>query len=293
MLYFAGFVSAAALTFAADTAADAVLGKLRPQLVADISDLRGVACMESVERMRYAPRRPIVNPTCGELIAAAGATPRGAMVWHSRLRLDVTAGANEENFALTDAHNLERNDVGGILRAANAGSGEFSTFLRNLINGDGASFQARGVQQTSTDGLPLAFGFSVPEEKSHFLYAGSIRAGYKGSLYVVPQSGELKRLTLEAEDVGDACHVQYSPIIRRRAWEAAKPSCLRVPRWKCSTEMARTSQRDFLFRVPASNCGRPSRQLLPTLRNLCRPVYAFGFGFSHRSTPRPPPPAIP
>lgn len=226
MLCFAGLVSAAALALAADTAVDAILGKLRPQLVADISDLRGVACMESVERTRYAPRRPSGNATCGELIAAAGATPGGApageIIWHSRLRLDVTAGDGGENFALTDARDLERNnlgersDVGGILRAADAGSGEFSTFLRNLINGDGASFQARGVQ-ASTEPL-LAFGFTVPEDKSHFLYAspvrsaGSapIRAAYKGSLYMVPQSGDLKRLMLEAEDVGDACRVQYS-----------------------------------------------------------------------------------
>ena len=222
MLCFTGFVSAAALTFAADMAADAVLGKLRPQLVADISDLRGVACMESVERTRYAARRPGASPTCGELIAAAGGTrgdtPAGAIIWHSRLRLDVTAGAGGENFALTDVRNLESSDIGGILRAADAGSGEFSNFLRNLMSGDGAAFQAGGVLQTSTDGPMLVFGFTVPEDKSHFLYtstvspAGSapIRAGYQGSLYMVPQSGDLKRLTLEAEDVGDACRVQYS-----------------------------------------------------------------------------------
>lgn len=217
MLCFTGVVSAVALALAADTAVDAVLGKLRPELVADVSDLRGVACMESVERTRYAPRRPSANATCGELIAGVGATPRGAMLWHSRLRLDVTAGSNEEHFALTDARILERNDVGGMLRAADAGSGEFSTFLRNLINEDGASFQARGVQQTSAEPL-LAFGFTVPEDKSRFLYASPVRpagsaptrAGYKGSLYIVPQSGDLKRLALEAEDVGDACRVQYS-----------------------------------------------------------------------------------
>jgi len=138
-------------------------------------------------------------------------------VWHSRLRLDVTAGPNQEDFALTDVRGLERNDVGGLLRAADAGSGEFSTFLRNLIGGDGAAFQARGVQQTSLGPL-LAFGFTVPADKSRFLYASRgrpagaapVRASYDGSLYVTPQSGELRRLTVEAVDVGDACRVQYS-----------------------------------------------------------------------------------
>jgi len=205
---------AAALALAAD---DGAFNKLRPGLAADVSDIRGIACMESVERTRFAPRRPGGNTACGELIASAASSARGARVWHSRLRLDVTAGPNQEDFALTDVRGLERNDVGGLLRAADAGSGEFSTFLRNLIGGDGAAFQARGVQQTSLGPL-LAFGFTVPADKSRFLYASRgrpagaapVRASYDGSLYVTPQSGELRRLTVEAVDVGDACRVQYS-----------------------------------------------------------------------------------
>ena len=76
------------------------------------------------------------------------------MIWHSRLRLDVTSRCDGgENSALTDARNLERSDIGGILRAAAAGSGEFSTFLRNLINGNSAIIsgagRAAGIHGTS------------------------------------------------------------------------------------------------------------------------------------------------
>ena len=215
-----GMASVAALALsalAADTAADAVLAKLHAELTRDVSDLRGVACMESVERTRYAPRRSDPSATCGELITAANEAQRGAKEWHSRLRLDVTAGSDAENFALADASRFEGSDIGGMLHAADAGSGEFSTFLRNLVNGDGAPLQSRGVQQTPIGPL-LSFGFSAPEDKSHFVYASAspeapsapIRTGYHGSLFIVPQSGDLKRLTLVAENAGDACRVQYS-----------------------------------------------------------------------------------
>lgn len=212
-----GFAAAAALAVAADTAADLVFAKVRADIVADIADSRGVACMESVERTRYAARKPAGNATCGELVAITTDTPRGTPVWHSRLRLNVTAGVVSEEFALTDASRFERNDVGGMLRAAAAGSGEFSMFLHNLIAGDGDPFESRGLQQTAIGKL-LAFGFTVPAEKSHLLYASfasgntteAVRAAYRGSLLAVPESRDLKRLTIEAENAGDACRVQYA-----------------------------------------------------------------------------------
>jgi len=130
------------------------------------------------------------------------------MEWRSRLRLQVTAGADAEEFAFTEASLFERNDVGGLLRAAVAGNGEFSVFLRNLMAGDGNPFQPRGLLQTPIGQL-RAFGFTVPAEKSRFP-SGPARAGYRGTLFAIPESGDLKRLTLEADDVGDACRVQYT-----------------------------------------------------------------------------------
>jgi len=205
-----GIVSVAAAAFAADTAADLVFGKVHAEIAADIADFRGVACMESVERTRYAPRRPNRNGTCGELLAAVAGAPQGSVEWRSRLRLNVTAGASAEEFALTDASPFERNDVGGMLGSATAGSGEFSTFLRNLIASDGAPFQSRGLQQTPLGKL-LSFGFTVPVEKSHFGWGGNgaIHIAYRGSL-LTTESGELKQLAIEAENAGDACRVQYT-----------------------------------------------------------------------------------
>ncbi len=105
----AGIGLAAALA----AAADVTFSKVRAGVVADLADSRGVACMESVERTRYAPRRPNANATCAQLIAATADTPRGVVEWRSRLRLDVTAGPAADEFALTQASSFERTDVGG------------------------------------------------------------------------------------------------------------------------------------------------------------------------------------
>ncbi len=162
--------------------------------------------MESVERTRYLPRKPLANATCAQWIAATADSPRGAVEWRSRLRLDVTAGAAAEQFALTEASSLERTDIGGILSAANAGSGEFGTFLRNLTS-DVEQFQPNGLQQTPIGKL-LSFGFTVPAEKSHFHNGENI--AYHGSIFAIPDSGDLKRLTIQAENAGEACRIQYS-----------------------------------------------------------------------------------
>ena len=165
--------------------------------------------MESVERTRYMPRKAAGGPTCAGLIAAVATAPLGDVEWHDRLRLNVTAGSAAEEFALTEASRFEGADIAGMLKTADAGRGEFSTFLRNLMAGDGESFETRGVEQTPYGQLQ-AIGFTVPAARSHFQGG----AAYRGSLYARPGSNELKRLLLVSENAsagaGETCRVQYT-----------------------------------------------------------------------------------
>lgn len=182
--------------------ADVTFSKVRANIATEVADFRGVACMESVERIRYAPRKPIANATCAQWIAATADTPRGTLEWRSRLRLDVTAGADGEEFALTEASAFEKTDIGGILSTAVAGNGEFGTFLRRLVADNPDQFEARGLEQTPIGKL-LAFGFTEPVS-----HPGPV--SYHGSLWAIPDSGDLKRLTVQTENAGDACRVQYT-----------------------------------------------------------------------------------
>ncbi len=194
----AGTGLAVGLVVAADTAADLFLGKVRAGIASDVSDLRGVTCMESIERTRYAPRTANRNATCGELIAAAANTPMGNPEWRSRLRLDVTSGPAAEEFALTERRRFEVPDIGGVLSAAAAGSGEFSMFLRGLAAAEAGAFQSLGVRQSSLGRLP-EFGFTP---------TGANPA--RGSLFVMPGSGELKRIALTVGNSGNSCRIQYT-----------------------------------------------------------------------------------
>jgi len=201
------------VAIAADTA-DLVLSKVRANINADMATSQGVACMEAVERTRYMSRIPAQGASCSALMAATANTPRGPVEWRDRLRLDVTAGSSGEEFALTGVSSFERGSASDLVSAAAAGRGEFTTFLRNLIGGDGEPFQSRGLQQTPLGRL-VAFGFDVPAAKSHFFFGGAPsangpHAAYRGSMYAVADSNDLKRVTLESENVGPACRVQYT-----------------------------------------------------------------------------------
>lgn len=191
---------------AAAIAADAPLefDKVRAGIVADVAGTVGLASTETVERARYEKRKK--NATCAEMTAAGFEASRGTQNWHDRTRLDVIAADDTQIHALIKPGRFEKGDVGGLLSAHN--SSEFSVFLRNIISGDGEQFQARGVRQMPVGNL-AEFGFTVPLLRSHFDY-GKGPVSYQGSLFVTPDSGGLKRLSMLMENEGDACRLEYT-----------------------------------------------------------------------------------
>ncbi|HVY94407.1 MAG TPA: hypothetical protein VHA14_16715 [Bryobacteraceae bacterium] len=185
-------------TLALVAAAAVTFSQAHSSIAADVADLRGVACMQSVERTRHASRLP-AGASCAQIIANANNDP-GSPEWRSRLRINVLAGADGEQFSLTDPGPFEKTDIGGILAAATSGSGEFSAFLTKTISADPSVFQPRGAQQTSIGPL-TAFAFTLPP-------AGG--ASTRGTLFVTSDTGDLRRLALETENTGDACLVRYT-----------------------------------------------------------------------------------
>jgi hypothetical protein len=178
-------------------ASEITFSKAHSAIAADVADLRGVACMESVVRARYASRMP-AGATCAQVIGEADAPP-GSPEWRSRLRLNVLAAPDGEKYSLTDAGPFERGDVGGILAAAAAGSGEFSEFLSKTMAADPSRFQPRGTQQTSIGPL-TAFGFTLP-------IAG---ATWGGTLFVTSDTGDLRRFVMQTVNAPGACLVRYT-----------------------------------------------------------------------------------
>lgn len=194
--------AATAISLAAATAPD--LNKVLEGVAANIVMAQGIAAVETVEHARYEKRKN--NATCAEMAAAGFEASRGPLTWHDRLRRDVLTTGGFQTYALTKSGSLEKGNVGGLLTTE--GSGEFGTFLRNIIASDGGQYQSRGVHETPA-GLQAEFAFTVLSAKSHYEYAAAT-VPYSGSLFVDPDFGGLKRLTLLTENQGDACRLEYN-----------------------------------------------------------------------------------
>ncbi len=188
-----------AATAIAVRAADLAYSKVHALAIVNIEHARGAVCIQTVERTRYDKKRK--NATCAELTAAGLEASRGAITWHDRFRVEIGSGVAGETFGLSSAMPFETSDPSSLLSPGATGSGEFVSFLSHIISGDAESFQPLAPQQ----GL-AAFGFTIAGAKSHWVY-GNATVGYHGSLLTTPDSGELRRLTMAAENAGDACSV--------------------------------------------------------------------------------------
>lgn len=179
-------------------AADIAWSKVHDAIVTNIEAQRGIACVQTVEHTRYDKKRK--NSTCAELTAAGLEASRGPLMWHDRSRVEVGAGIGGENFRLTSATPFEPADATRLLSPVSIRRSDFVSFLSNVVSGEGEQFQPAAAGQ---------FNFIVPAAKSHWAYGnGSI--GYHGSLFTASDSRDLRRMTLAAENVADACSVQLS-----------------------------------------------------------------------------------
>ncbi len=199
------------LATAAFAAEPVTADKILSGIGADVAASRGIAASEVVERTNFDKKKK--NQTCAALLSAGIEASKGLVTWHDRLRLNVASDLNGQTFSLISPGRFEPADPSGLLRPGATSSGEYSVFLQNLMSGDANDFQPVAMQQTSLGQL-AAVGFSVPASKSHWMYAaegkGAAPIAYKGSFLASPDSGELKRLIMVAENTGDACLLQYT-----------------------------------------------------------------------------------
>lgn len=204
----AGATLAALAVLAAPT--DPFFPKAWKAVSADVAEMQGIACMASTERVRYAPRTPRTGATCAELIAASSGS-RGVSERRDRIRLDVTAGGAGERLSLTNASRFEQPDLTGLVQAATAQAGGFSDFLRYVSTRSPDGFEIAGRQSTPLGQL-YGIGFIFPSTANDLPGAAgeAARKGFRGSLYALPDSGDVRRLSIDALDIGGSCRVQYS-----------------------------------------------------------------------------------
>lgn len=210
-----GLILTACFTaFTQNPAAQDLFNRIRESVRGDFRRAPHYTCVQTVTRTQFRPqytRRPL---GCQALIAArAGLKSAGRVIWTDRLRFDVAIGDKGEMFSWAGATEFDSGDAGSLALSGSTGSGDFATFLGAIFGPDAEQFHYLGLKATPF-GVLSAYDFKVPRAKSHYTYKSEARPsriiGYEGVFYADGETGQLKRLIVDAADFpeGDSfCHV--------------------------------------------------------------------------------------
>jgi hypothetical protein len=125
-----------------------------------------------------------------------------------RLRLEVALVDGKEMFAWPGSQRFEDHDIREWVPSGTFGTGEFAAHSRVVFGSNAATFEPRGEQDFSKSDREtrraVRFDFTVPQLVSGYrIRTGVAEAvvGYRGSFYVDPQSLDLMRLEVFADDL--------------------------------------------------------------------------------------------
>jgi hypothetical protein len=188
----AALALAAPLVGAQDTALDPavlLLARIKAHMMETLTRQPNYTCLETVERWQ---RSGLARPYS----------------FIDRLRLEVALVDGKEMFAWPGSQRFEDHDVRDWVPSGTFGTGEFAAHSRVVFGSNTATFEPRGEQYLSISNLELRpavrFDFTVPQLVSGYrIRSGAEEAviGYRGSFYVEPQSLDLMRLEVFADDL--------------------------------------------------------------------------------------------
>ena len=132
-----------------------------------------------------------------------GAGPKEVLKPLDTMRLEVLDSGDKELYAPPGARNFQTEHPGEFTHAGLSGTGVFSLALRNLMVNDNGLFQYRGEERLT--GRPVVrYDYRVPLLQSGFtveVKGVTRRVASKGSVWVDPDSLDLVRLDVIADDI--------------------------------------------------------------------------------------------
>jgi hypothetical protein len=189
-----------------------VLERARTKLQAMTHTLANYACIETVERRYFepaaaTPRVQAAPASCSQVRVDPDSTPAALKLEATdRLRLEVTVSEGREIYSWPGATRFDSRDVDEIIHEGPIGTGSFGTHLLGIFDNPGAEFHFT-AERTSGGQTLLEYRFHVPLQASHY----RVKVGtawqpiaYDGSFWIDPDSLQLRRLTVRAEDVPPA-----------------------------------------------------------------------------------------
>jgi hypothetical protein len=203
----AALAIAAPLLGAQDTALDPavlLLAKIKVHMMETLTGQPNYTCLETVERWQ---RNALARQ----------------FQFIDRLRMEVALVDGKEMFAWPGSQRFEDRDLTEWVPSGTFGSGEFASHSRVVFGTNTAAFEPRGEQNLPISDVSISgvsrsgvsrsnqeerpavrFDFSVPQLVSGYrIRSGAARevVGYRGSFYVEPQSLDLMRLEVFADDL--------------------------------------------------------------------------------------------
>jgi hypothetical protein len=180
---------AAAIAFAQPARdPDALLAQARTRLQAAAHNLQKYVCVETVDRSYY------------ERAQAGG--PR-RLEFTDRVRLEVTLSQGRELHSWPGATRFDSRDVDELIRDGPVSTGAFGAYLTSVFDRPGVEFHYLG-ERSANGRTALEYGYRAPLEASRFeirVAAEWRPAAYEGEFQLDPQSLDLERLTIRANQL--------------------------------------------------------------------------------------------
>lgn len=169
---------------------DALFGQVRSKMIANLSRLPNYTCLQTIERkVRRAPSRRY------ELV--------------DMVRLEVALVNGKELFSWPGAGNFEDKEISQIVSGGAIGNGTFALHAKSIFQSRSARITYIG-EVTKNNKAVLRWDYEVPKLLSGYtLRVGSREAivGYHGSIWADPETLDLLRLEVEADNIPPELHM--------------------------------------------------------------------------------------
>ena len=158
-------------------------------------------------RMRDNVKR-LPNYTCTETIERTNTSPDGKLLSEDTVHLEVALIENKEMFAWPGSTEFGDSGLGDLVTTGNFGSGAFALYTKIVfLNQDRPKLRPQGRVDLSDlergDGL-LQYDFTVLQSQNEFRINEGPRSaivGFEGSIYVDPETLDLRRLVVNLTDI--------------------------------------------------------------------------------------------
>ncbi len=208
----------------------AMLEKARDKMLSEIPTRPRYTCVETIDRSYFSRRSLLASPPSCERLSADRTAGRANLRLDAtdRLRVEVAVTQGTEIYSWTRpasfSYSLEQ-----ILQFGPTGTGAFAAYLIDIFNNPSVRFR---TLETGRENLEYAF--RVPIEASRLLIKAGTQcrsAGYNGSFAIDPSSLEMRRFTMESDELPpetSLCQVSTTNEYQAdKTWDLLLPSVSR------------------------------------------------------------------